>query len=140
MTLSDRFRTAFRATALAALTVTASTTLAACSTEQEAPDAAPAAEQSSAPVLGDYDDRIQLVEDTPRTLPTDDGGTLSLEITGHDDTESSVVLTVTSDDGQSEETVLEHGDAVELDGVSWRVSEMGFSGSAPGSVTLTREE
>lgn len=140
MTFFDRPRDSVRAAALLALALSASTALAACSSEAETP-ADTAAEQSPAPVLGEYDDRIQLVEGTPYALLTGSGDTVSLEITGHDDGDTSnVVLSVTPEEGQGEEITLAHGDVVELDEASWRVSEMGFSDSMPGSVTLTREE
>ncbi|UOE22037.1 hypothetical protein NI17_013320 [Thermobifida halotolerans] len=138
--MSHRFRTALRTLLVTVTVVVAGTALAACSAENEESGAETAAEQSHAPVLGDYDDRIQLVEGTPYTLTGEDGSSTVLEVTGHNEEEPSVVLAVTPEGGESEEKVLAHGDVVELDGDSWRVSEMGFGDSVPGSVTLTREE
>lgn len=139
MLMSDRPRGPGRLTVVAALGLGAA--LAACSPEAAPPPSDTAAEPSTAPLLGEYDNRIRLVEGTPYTLLTDDGDTVSVEFTGRDSADRpTVVLSVTLEDGQGEEVTLEHGDVVELDEASWRVSELGFSDPLPGSVTLTRQE
>ncbi|KUP96740.1 hypothetical protein AC529_10435 [Thermobifida cellulosilytica TB100] len=139
MTLS-RLRTVFRTLLSTVLAVAAGAALAACSTQGEEVPAETVAEQSQAPVLGDYDNRIQLVEGTPYTLTTEEGDSFVLEITGYDDAKPSVVISVTPDGGRGEEQSLELGEELEVGGVSWHVSELGFSESMPGSVTLTRAE
>ncbi|GAA3967135.1 hypothetical protein FOF52_10770 [Thermobifida alba] len=114
--------------------------LAACSAQGEQPPADTVAVQSPAPVLGDYDDRIQLVEGSPHTLAAEDGGSVVLEVTGHDEAEPSVVVRVAPEDGEAEEWTVTLGDLIDVAGATWRVSELGFSDSMPGSVTLTRAE
>lgn len=133
-------RTVVRASLSTVAAVLIGLALAACSSPSDTSTADTATEQDSAPVLGGYDDRIQLVEDTPYTFTTDDGDSFVLEITAYDDEEPEVTVKITSADGASEETTVTLGDQLKVDGVSWRVSELGFGNSLPVSVTLTKAE
>lgn len=80
-------RTVVRASLSTVAAVLIGLALAACSSPSDTSTADTATEQDSAPVLGGYDDRIQLVEDTPYTFTTDDGDSFVLEITAYDDEE-----------------------------------------------------
>ncbi|GLU48019.1 DUF6406 domain-containing protein [Nocardiopsis ansamitocini] len=138
MTVPERFSGLARLAAVTAIGLTLGAGLTACSGEE--PQADVAADRSPAPVLGENDDRIQLTEGIPYTLRTSGSETIALEITGHSDgPESNVDITVAPEGGESAEHTLGHGDELELGGETWRVSELGFSDSMPGSTTLTRK-
>ncbi|AAZ56190.1 hypothetical protein JCM3263A_01070 [Thermobifida fusca] len=133
-------RTVVRASLSAVAAALVGLSLAACSASSDTSPAETVAEQDPAPVLGEYDDRIQLVEGTPYTLTAEDGDSFVLEITEYDEAEPQVTVKVTPEGGTGEETTVTLGDLIEVDGVPWRVSELGFGDSLPVSVTLTKAE
>ncbi|MBV2363563.1 DUF6406 domain-containing protein [Streptomonospora nanhaiensis] len=97
---------------------------------------------SPAPVLGVDDDRVQLLEGTPASVEGGSGDPVELQLTGYEDGEEpAVVISARPEGGEAEEFTLRLGEHLDAAGSSWRVSEIGISGSAnqPASVTLTRE-
>ncbi|GAB3455234.1 hypothetical protein GCM10027570_35840 [Streptomonospora sediminis] len=101
------------------------------------------AQSSSAPVLGTDNDRVQLLEGTPASVEgASSTGTVELQLTGYEDgAEPAVVISAQPESGSASEYTLSLGDHLDAGGSSWRVSEIGISGSEaqPASVTLTRE-
>ncbi|GAA3747498.1 hypothetical protein HDA32_001527 [Spinactinospora alkalitolerans] len=144
MTVLCRVRRLARSLSFAVLGLGVALGAAACGGgEEEAADAGAAAESSPAPVLGADDGRVQLTEDVAQTIGAGGEEGASLLLTGYEEGEApAVLISVEEGSGETAEYTLELGDTFDVDGASWRVSEIGFSdsGSMPGSATLTKEE
>ncbi|MUL43020.1 hypothetical protein FZ103_17895 [Streptomonospora sp. PA3] len=138
MTVFDAAGRTRRIVIAAAVAAVLLTGAAACSQSRPAPAAS-----SSAPVLGVDTDRVQLLEGTPASVAGEDAASpVELQLTGYEDgAEPAVVIAVRPRGGQAAEYTLALGEHLEAAGSSWRVSEIGISGSEsqPASVTLTRE-
>ncbi|QBI55299.1 DUF6406 domain-containing protein [Streptomonospora litoralis] len=138
MTVFDSARRAPRIAVAAA--VAAGLLMGAAACGQGEPEPEPG---SSAPVLGVDNDRVQLLEGTPASVAGQaEAEAVELRLTGYEDgSEPAVVISAQPRGGEATEYTLRLGDHLEAGGSSWRVSEIGISGSQaqPASVTLTRE-
>lgn len=98
------------------------------------------AETTPAPTVGDDPDQVRLTEGQPVVLSAEGGAAqTTVVLTGfHNGADPSVVLEVT-DDGDDQHT-LSLGEAVEIAGDDWRLSEIAVSDTegVAGSATLVR--